>query len=71
MKNCLERLKPYIRKNLEANKDVYPLSVESITTTLKECYSINEIPFGQMVTLTSYTDGKVINEITGLYNMFD
>lgn len=69
--NCLERLKPFIRENLENTKELYPYSYKSIITELEESITIGDISFGTLTSLTSYTDQQYTLSILDLYNMFE
>ena len=71
MKNLLERLKPYIRENLESTKDIYPHSYKSFVEELSNSYAVTEVKFGTLTSLTSYTDGKYSYTILDLYKMFE
>lgn len=71
MMNCLDRLKPFIRENLEREKEAYPHSYKSIIRELEESITISDISFGTLTTLTSYTDQRYILSILDLYNMFE
>tara|TARA_B100001057_G_scaffold29712_1_gene27076 strand:- start:634 stop:852 length:219 start_codon:yes stop_codon:yes gene_type:complete len=71
MKNLLERLKPYIRENLESTKDIYPHSYKSFIEELSNSYAVTEVKFGTLTSLTSYTDGKYGYTILDLYEMFN
>lgn len=71
MMSCLDRLKPFIRENLEKTKEEYPHSYKSIITELEQNSTITDISFGTLTTLTSYTDQRYILSILDVYNMFE
>jgi len=71
MMSCLDRLKPFIRENLEKAKEEYPHSYKSIITELEQNIIISDISFGTLTTLTSYTDQRYTLSILDLYNMFE
>tara|TARA_R110000744_G_scaffold25981_1_gene64110 strand:+ start:102 stop:320 length:219 start_codon:yes stop_codon:yes gene_type:complete len=71
MENCLDRLKPFIRENLENTKELYPNSYKRIITELGDNIVVSDISFGTLTTLTSYTDQRYILSILDLYNMFE
>ncbi len=71
MKSLLERLKPFIKENLESTKDIYPHSYKSFIEELSNSYAVTEVKFGTLTSLTSYTDGKYSYTILDLYKMFE
>ena len=70
-RSCLDRLKPFIRKNLEESKDIYPHSYKSFIEELSSKVAVTELTFGLLTSLTSYTNGENILTINDLYDMFE
>tara|TARA_Y100000389_G_scaffold202273_1_gene247112 strand:- start:3012 stop:3233 length:222 start_codon:yes stop_codon:yes gene_type:complete len=71
MRSCLDRLKPFIRKNLEESKDIYPHSYKEFIEELSVKVAITDIRFGTLTSLTSYTNGELLLTINDLYDMFE
>ena len=71
MDSLLERLKPFIKENLEKDKDKYPSSYNRIVTDLSNNIVVSDVAFGTLTTLSNYTDGKYQMSILDLYNMFE
>ena len=71
MRSCLDRLKPFIRKNLEESKDIYPHSYKEFVEELSSKVAITDLRFGTLTSLTSYTNGEFILSIDDLYDMFE
>ena len=71
MESLLERLKPFIKQNLDSTKDIYPHSYKSFIEELSTKYAVTELTFGTLTSLTSYTDGKYGHTILDLYKMFE
>ena len=71
MGSLLERLKPFIKENLEKDKDKYPSSYNRIVTDLSNNIVVSDVAFGTLTTLSNYTDGKYQMSILDLYNMFE
>ena len=70
MKSLLERLKPYIKDNLEKEKDKYPSSYKRITNELSDCIIVSDVSLGTLTTLSGYS-GEWLSTINELYNMFE
>lgn len=71
MGSLLERLKPFIKENLEKEKDKYPSSYNRIVTDLSNNIVVSDLTFGTLTTLSNYTNGKYQMSILDLYNMFE
>ena len=70
MKSLLERLKPYIKDNLEKEKDKYPSSYNRIITDLSNNIIVSDVSLGTLTTLRGYS-GEWLSTINELYNMFE
>jgi len=71
MDSLLKRLKPFIKENLEKDKDKYPSSYNRIVTDLSKNIIVSDVAFGTLTTLSNYTNGKYQMTINDLYNMFE
>mgnify|MGYP001156752445 FL=1 len=71
MDSLLERLKPFIKENLEKDKDKYPSSYNRVITDLSNNIIVSDVEFGTLTTLSNYTNGKYQMSILDLYNMFE
>ena len=70
MKSLLEKLKPYIKDNLEKEKDKYPSSYNRIITDLSNNIIVSDVSLGTLTTLSGYT-GEYLSTVNELYNMFE
>ena len=68
MKSLLERLKPYIKDNLEKEKDKYPSSYNRIITDLSNNIIVSDVSLGTLTTLSGYT-AEYLSTVNELYNM--
>ncbi len=71
MKSLWEKLKPFIKENLEKDKETYPSSYNRIVTDLSKNIIVSDVSFGTLTTLSNYTNGKYMMTINDLYNMFE
>ena len=71
MKSLLEKMKPFIKENLEKDKETYQASYNRIITDLSENIIVSDVSFGTLTTLSNYTNGKYMMTINDLYNMFE
>ena len=70
MKNLKQRLREDILQNLEDSKDKYPNSYKALMEKLENMYSINELPFGSITALASYST-TYVGSILDIYEMFE
>lgn len=70
IKNLKQRLREDILQNLEDNKDKYPNSYKSLMEQLENVYSINELPFGSITSLSAYST-TYVGSILDIYGMFE
>lgn len=71
MKSLIEKLKPFIKENLEKDKEKYPSSYNRIINELSDCIIVSDVSLGTLTTLSNYTNGKYMMTINDLYNMFE
>lgn len=71
IKNCWERLKPFIKENLEKDKDRFPHLYQDAKTELEANVSIQQLRYGTLSTLTTFTNGKYGFKLNDYYDMFE
>jgi len=71
MKSLWEKLKPFIKENLENDKEKYPSTYDRIYTELTKNIIVSDVSFGTLTSIANYTNGKYMMTINDLYNMFE
>ena len=71
IKNCWERLQPFIKESLEKEKDKYPHTYKDTKAELEANVSVQQLTFGTLTTVMTYSNGKYGGSILDFYSMFE